>query len=149
MMVTFMDKESRRLIKRLHTLYGKTGMSPEDRKSFLSAWGVEHTNELTATQMMEACQKLDMLLNPALQEQDRWRKRVMASVGGWLRSTGQQENGKYIKAIACRAAGKTDFNQIPVAMLRNLYYEFKDKQKARERVNTIDAAMLLSVIGQN
>jgi hypothetical protein len=149
MMVTFIEKESRRLMKRLHTLYGKTGLSQEDKKSFLSAWGVEHTNELTVTQMMEACQKLDMLLNPALREQEVWRKRVMASVGGWLRATGQQENGKYIKAIACRAAGKADFNQIPVAMLRNLYYEFKDKQKARDRVDTIDAAMLLSVISKN
>jgi hypothetical protein len=148
-MVTFMEKESRRLIKRLHTLYGKTGLSEEDKKSFLQGWGVEHTNELNTTQMMEACQKPEMLQKPALRAQETWRRRVMASIGGWLRATGQQENGRYIKAIACQAAGKGDFNQIPVAVLRTLYYEFKNKQKARERVNTIDAAMLVSVIGKN
>jgi hypothetical protein len=144
-----MEKERKRLIKRLHTFYGKIGMSEEDKKSFLSGWGVAHTNELTAAQMMEACQKLEMFQNPALRDQEMWRKRLMASIGGWLRATGQQENGKYIKAIACRAANKADFNQIPVAMLRNLYYEFKNKQKARERVNTIDAATLVSVISKN
>jgi hypothetical protein len=149
MMKTLKEKEQKRLIKKAHTLYRRLGMHEEARRAFLSAWGVEHTNELTTEQLLEACNKLDMLLNPEAAELDKWRKRLMASIGSWLRSTGGEESSLYIKAIACRAAGKERFNDIPLSSLRNLYYEFVNKRKAHEVVNVIDGERALSVISLN
>lgn len=144
-----MEKEGGRLVKKAHVLYRRLGMNEEARRAFLSAWDVEHTNELSARQLLEVCNKLDMLLNPDAAELDRWRKRLMAAIGGWLRSTGGEEGGTYIKAVACRAAGKERFNDIPLSTLRSLYYEFVNKKKAHEAVSTIHGERLLGVINLN
>jgi hypothetical protein len=137
-MKTLEEKEVARLVKKAHVLYGKLKMSHEERGAFLSAWGVEHTNELTSVQLLDACCCLDALLRPEAAELDRWRKRLMAAVGGWLRTKGGGENANYIKAIACRAADKERFNDIPLSTLRNLYYEFRNKQKTARRVEVVE-----------
>ena len=148
-MMTMIDKETNRLIKKLHTLYGRLGMTDDRRQAFLSAWGVEHTNELTAAQMLEAIGKLDALLNPASAEMDKWRKRVMASIGGWMRVCGITHDAKYIRGIAERAAGMERFNEIPVAELRRVYYEFKRKQQTRKRVDEVTAKAELLTVSLN
>lgn len=60
---------------------------------------------------------------------DVWRKRCMASIGGYLRLAGKASNAQIIQAIACRATGVEDFNKIPISRLRNLYNAFLKQQK--------------------
>jgi hypothetical protein len=64
---------------------------------------------------------------------DAWRKRVMASIGGWLRACGTQHTPETIKAIACRAAQRKSFNYITLSELRAIYAEFNNKQKVAKR----------------
>ena len=149
MKTTFMEKEQKQLLKKFHSLLVKSGAGPEYKEAILESYGVESSRDLSASDLLDICNKLSLLSDPALAEPDRWRKRVMASIGGWLRSTGGEENATYIKSVACRAAEKERFNDIPVGMLRNLYYEFKNKQKVHEAVNVIDAKRSLSVISLN
>lgn len=66
-----------------------------------------------------------------------WRKRLIASIGGWLTATGKQGGLEMIKAIACRAAQKDDFNAIPKQQLVSLYNAFVQKQKDLKTVNNI------------
>ncbi|MDR3132542.1 MAG: hypothetical protein LBU42_00765 [Prevotellaceae bacterium] len=66
-------------------------------------------------------------------DMDAWRKRVMASIGGWLRACGTQHTPDSIKAIACRAAQRKAFNDITLSELRAIYAEFLNKQKAAKR----------------
>lgn len=70
-------------------------------------------------------------------EMDRWRKRLIASIGGWMRLSGKEGGIEAIKAVACRAAGKGDFNAIPKGQLVSLYNAFLQKQKDVKNVNTI------------
>jgi hypothetical protein len=64
---------------------------------------------------------------------DTWRKRVMASISGWLRLCKTTHTPKTIKAIACRAAQREAFNDITLSELRAIYAEFLNKQKVAKR----------------
>lgn len=75
---------------------------------------------------------------------DRWRKRVMAAVGGWLGAVAEKENPTKIKAIACRAARCEKFNEIPLSKLRGIYNEFSRQRKAAERGRAIAVEILAS-----
>lgn len=66
-----------------------------------------------------------------------WRKRLIASIGGWLTLTGRQGGLEMIKGIACRAAQKDDFNAIPKQQLVSLYNAFLQRQKDFKTVKTI------------
>jgi hypothetical protein len=149
-MQTIMSKQTTYLIKKFHVLCGQLRIDEYARQMLLiDNYGVTSSKDLDYTQLMELCMRLETQANPALKELDGWRKRCLASIGGWLRSTGGEESMTYIKAIACKAAEQTDFNKIPLAMLRNLYYEFRNKQKVRQRVNVIDSERVLKAISFN
>ncbi|MDR2836528.1 MAG: hypothetical protein LBV69_10135 [Bacteroidales bacterium] len=72
-------------------------------------------------------------------ELDKWRKRLIASIGGWLKLTNQTGNNEIeqIKKIACNASGFAKFNEIPKQRLISLYYAFNQKQKDIKKVNDI------------
>ena len=55
---------------------------------------------------------------------DIWRKRVIRSIGAWLELCHTSHNIDTIKAIACRAAQKSWFNDITISELRAIYAEF-------------------------
>ena len=130
------------LIRRYHTLCSRLGMDRDDRTAMLAAYEVESSTQLSARQLEDICDKLDKQLHPDLAQLDTWRKRVMASVGGWLRLIGREQNAQVIKAIACRATQHENYNDIPVDRLRNLYYSFLNKQKDLKRVGEITAEEL-------
>jgi len=133
------DQLRKVLIRRYHTLCNRLGMQPDDRRALLKPYGVESSTQLTARQLEDICNKLDRDLHPDLKKLDTWRKRVMASIGGWLRLIGREQNAQVIKAIACRAAKHENYNDIPVDRLRNLYYSFLNKQEDIKRVGEITA----------
>lgn len=138
-METLVDKEQKRLIKKFHTLLGKANIGNDGKEAILSAYSVESTRDLSIGELIEACNDLDKILNPNLAELDRNRKRLMASIGGWLQAMGVLSNGSKIKAIACRASQRNDFNEIPLEQLRSLYAAFNKKQKDLRSVEMLTA----------
>lgn len=63
---------------------------------------------------------------------DRKRKGVIRAIFRWFELRGQQPTMEYVKGVACRAAGKTSFNEISPAELSRIYSEFCKKQKTVE-----------------
>lgn len=68
-------------------------------------------------------------------QMDKARKRVIASIFGWLNKQGLNASMVYVKGIACQAAQVDEFNKISLNSLNRIYAEFKAKQ-------TIQDAML-------
>ena len=137
--LTFEDKTKNGLIKKFHTLLGRAGIGSEGKEAILSGFRAASTRDLSAAQLIDACNALDMELNPALLQLDRHRKLLMAAIGGWLRAMGETSNAAKIKAIACRAAERNNFNDIPLEGLRSLYGAFLKKQKDLRRVEDMTA----------
>lgn len=131
------DKLRSVLVRRYHTLCSRLGLNADDKHELLAAYEVESSLELSCRQLEDVCSKLDAMLRPEIGQLDKWRKRLMAAIGGWLRLLGQTDNAQRIRAIACRAAQHENFNDIPVDRLRNLYYSFVNKQKDFREVQRI------------
>ena len=127
--LTFEDKQKNALLKKFHTLLGRTGAGNDAKEAILCSYRVESSRDLSVAQLIEACNALDMQLNPALAKLDKLRKRLMASIGAWLQSMNLEQSAAKIKAIACRAARREQFNDIPAEQLRSLYSAFNKKKK--------------------
>lgn len=136
-MKTTIDQQQSWLLKRFHTLCTKTGIKPEEKSAIISGFGVESSRDLTTEQLLRICNILDMRLNPQQADLDKWRKRVIASISGWLAMTSQDHSIARVKAIACRATEKREFNEIPKDRLTNVYYSFLKKQQDFKRVSGI------------
>lgn len=146
-MQTFMETEQKKYLKRFHTLLGKAGVSQEGKDAILESYGVESSRDLSAKDLLDICNKLAMQADPAMAQMDKWRKWVIASIGGWRRVMGRSvalcstdaagSEINMIKAIACRASRRDRFNEIPLEQLRSLYYAFKHKQEDLETVCSI------------
>ncbi|WP_304726879.1 hypothetical protein, partial [uncultured Alistipes sp.] len=128
-MTTIMDKQQKWLLRHFHTLCTRLGMTEEEKRALIDGYGVESSKDIDNHDLMDLCHTLELQLNKGAKEADRLRKRVIASIGGWLRLTGKQHTIDTIKSIACRATGYSDFNKIPNERLRNLYNTFRNKQK--------------------
>jgi hypothetical protein len=125
-MQTFEEKEKNNLIKKFHILLIKADLDDNDKKALLREnYGVESSKDLTVKELMDICNKLQMVLNPKLMLQDRLRKRVIAAIGKYLDSIGQDRYDiEKIKHIACRASKCKDFNAINETKLRSIYNAF-------------------------
>lgn len=122
------DRQQAWLLKRFHTLCTRIGLNVDEKAALISGFSVESSRELSISQLQQICDALDRKLNPDLIEIDKWRKRVIASVNGWLTLTSQSGSIEKIKGIACRATGYKSFNEIPKDRLINIYYSFLKKQ---------------------
>ncbi len=144
-MKSFIETERKRLLCKYHTLCRQLSMSDEERKAMLwQNYKVESSADLDNHQLIDLCGSLEKHAHPKMQQQSRERKRVIASIGGWLRLCGKEkadaaENLAYIKSIACRATQYEDFNAIPTERLRNLYATFANKQKDKRAIEKIIA----------
>lgn len=131
-------EDRKKLLRKFHTLAAKAGMDADAKADFLdNNYGVYSSADLTAEELKEVCESLQGSLQS--DEGEKWRRRVMASIGGYLSKNGYENNDRMIKAMACRAAGYKSFNKIPVSRLRNVYHEFLEKQKTAQRVEKIKA----------
>jgi len=149
-MQTTVDKQKNALLKRFHTLIGKAGVSAENKAIILAQYGVESSKDLEVTELIEVCNALDYQVNPELAQTDRWRKRLLAAVFGWLHKMGKHEaSAELVKAIASRAANVDRFNQIPLERLRSLYYAFGKKSRDLDFVSKITADEIDNLISQN
>lgn len=128
----------KKLIKRYHTIAHRLNMNDEQRSAFLSAYGVDSSKDLTVPQLAEACKLLEK--KDYSSTEDKWRKRVMASIFGYFALIGRKNvDAVYVKQIACRAAGDgyTLFNTIPVDRLRAIYHSFKNQSDVFKRSGEI------------
>lgn len=125
-----------------YALLHKMGLSADDRRDFLADYTnglYDSLSELHNNAPNFYYQMLrDMQNNINAQKQsvsDVWRKRVMASIGGYYKQIGKQCNSEYIKATACKATGYNNFNKIPVSRLQNIYNTYLNKQDDFKRMN--------------
>ena len=123
------DSKQSGLLKKFHTLCSKNGMKPDEKSALIAGFGVESSRELSVGQLQRACEALDSKVSNEVTEADKWRKRAMAAIGGWLRLISYPQDAAKIKAIACRVTKHESFNLIPKERLVTIYYLFLQKQK--------------------
>ena len=140
-MNTFMDTQKNALLRKFHALLRKAGVNNEEKMVLLAGYGVESSKDMSVYDLTELCHKLDMRTNRSAAEADRWRKRTMGAIGGYLRAMGKEGNSREIIAIACRASRYEKFNDIPVDQLRSVYNAFKNRTKAIEAVEAMEFDM--------
>lgn len=132
-MQTIMEKNQKWLLKQFHAICSRAGMTPDDKMQLIASYGHVSSKDMTDEQLKDVCHKLEKQINPAAAELDMWRKRVMASIGAYIRFCGKEDSAQLIRAIACRSTGYISFNDIPVERLRNIYSAFKKKLTDYER----------------
>lgn len=133
-----MDEIHRQLLKKFHTLCSVLGMSDDEKQLLIEAYGVESSRDIDTHDLVDICGKLSAQAGGRKQQcYDKLRKQCMAAIGSWLKMCGRESNATLIKAIACRATKKTDFNKIPPERLRNLVYLFNNKVKDHDAADDI------------
>ena len=140
-MNTFMDTQKNALLRKYHALLRKAGVSNDENMVLLASYGVESGKDMSVYELVELCHKLDMRTNKSAEEANKWRKRVMGAIGGYLRAMGKEGNSREIIAIACRASRYDNFNAIPVDQLRSVYNAFKNRTKAIKAVEAMEFDM--------
>ena len=140
-MNTFMDTQKNALLRKFHALLRKAGVNNDEKMVMLAGYGVESSKDMSVYDLTELCHKLDMRTNRSAAEADKWRKRVMGAIGGYLDAIGGKSNANKIIAIACRASGYDSFNAIPVDQLRSIYNAFINRAKAIKAVDALDIEM--------
>lgn len=128
-----MEMNQKWLLSKFHTLCTKASVSADNKQIIIAGYGHVSSKDMTDEQLKDACYKLQLQLDPKMAELDKWRKRVFAAIGGYLRFSGKDQSPALIKRIACRATEHDNFNDIPVDRLRNIYNAFSKRQKDEER----------------
>jgi hypothetical protein len=141
MMQTEEKNRKAELIKQFHTVCRMNGLKPHEVQKVLNLYSVDSSKSLSERQLEDAIKFVD--------KSDMWRKRVMAAIGAYLRSMHKTESLPLIKGIAERACGYQDFNKIPVARLRDVYYEFVHKNDVADRTNIIKAEHIMGLERNN
>lgn len=134
-----MDAIHRGLLKKFHTLCGVLHIGEEGKRAIVESYGVESSRDMDTHDLVDLCAKLSAQANTksGAGELDKLRKRVMAAIGGYLKSIGRESNATVIKRIACRATGHEEFNKIPKERLRNLIATFNNKVKDARSVEAL------------
>ncbi len=134
-----MDKIHKGLVKKFHTLCSELALTGDERIEMLSSYGVDSSVDMDTHDLINLCAKLSESVNNKIGAGDmnKLRKRVIASIGAYLRSTNQEGGISKIKGIACRATKHNDFNKIPRERLRNLIYLFNNKLKDKKIIQCI------------
>lgn len=143
-MQTFMDKQKNALLRKLHAMFTRIGVTAEEKQVLLASYGVGSSRDLTVYELTELCGKLDMAFNPKASDADRWRKRLIAAIDQYLRAMGHRGgNLPEIKAVACRAAQTDNFNRITVERLKSLYNAFKRRTADLHQVDAMTDTLIL------
>lgn len=133
---TFLENEKNALLRKFHTLLREGGITNEEKLAMLSGYGVESSKDMNAYELLELCNTLHKRIHSSSADADRWRKRLISSIGAYLRAmTGDGDNIAEIKAIACRAAQVDNFNSIPTDRLKSLYNAFNHRAKDLKNVD--------------
>ena len=128
-----MDKMQRDLIRKYHAVAHEAGLSDAEKNAILECYGVTSSRDLSQHQLIDVIASISSRMDVL---RDRLRKRLIASIGRYLRTIGYEENIHTIKATAERAAG-CPFNRIPPERIRSLIYAFNHKVRDLEMVETL------------
>jgi len=139
------QKTKAEMIRWVHILMHELGFDAQDKKALLAEYGVESSNKLSLEELREVCGRLEGARNPLLNEADKWRKRAIAAIGGFLAAGGKEGNINIIKAIALRATECGDFNRIPIDKLRGLYFGFSKQAKVMREAEKISRSELVEM----
>lgn len=143
-----MDEIHRNILKKFHTLCHVLGLTDDEKRTIVESYGVESSRDMDTHDLIDVCASLTEQANrkTGTADLDKLRKRVMAAIGGYLRTIGKESNASVIKGIACRATGYADFNKIPRERLRNLVGAFNNKVKDAQSVEDIANALMLQTL---
>lgn len=143
-----MDEIHRNILKKFHTLCHVLGLTDDEKRTIVESYGVESSRDMDTHDLIDVCASLAEQANrkTGTADLDKLRKRVMAAIGGYLRTIGKESNASVIKGIACRATGYADFNKIPRERLRNLVGAFNNKVKDAQSVEDIANALMLQTL---
>lgn len=114
-----------------------------------------HTSELTFIECRDLINSLEELYKKRRESQsevidnmrpeapeklslDKKRKGLIKSIFRWFELQGKVVTMDYVKGVACRAAGVSNFNSITAKQLTTLYAEFCRKQRVREAIQSDD-----------
>lgn len=132
-----MDGIHKGLLKKFHSLCTKLGIDADAKREIIKSYGVASSRDIDTHDLVDLCSRLSEQMHGKDAEADKMRKRVIAAIGGWLKTMGLERNVAFIKGIACRATGYKEFNRIPVERLRNVIYAFNNKRKDAESVDEL------------
>lgn len=141
--------------RKLHFLCSRLGIDREMLQTMVwnyTSQRTTHSKEMYKHECQALINFLDDTLKPKTERKtaagradvmtiDRKRKGVIKAIYAYLESTGMQPSMEYVKAIACRAAGKDDFNKLSPAELGRIYAEFCKKEKAAQVKKEITGIM--------
>jgi hypothetical protein len=125
-------------VKLFHTLLYRYRVTESEKTALLMQYNQTSSVYLSVRELSELCRNIERAHGgkqakngQTAEEMDKWRKRLMGAIGGWLRAMNirPKNEAEYIKNIACRAAGRDSFNAIPKEQLRGLYNGFLKKKK--------------------
>ena len=68
MATTFVEKQKKGLIKKFHVLLNQAKIDETGKRDILAAYGVRSTLDLSCAQLIEICNKITTVANPALAE---------------------------------------------------------------------------------
>lgn len=128
-MKTSDEKHRAWLLRRYYNLCRRFDLEECERKEILQAYKVENSVDLDKNQLIEICEILERLINPKMPETEAMRRKVIASIGGLLKTLNVEENINMIKVMACNKAGHISFDEIPICKLRKIDREYRDQQK--------------------
>lgn len=121
----------------------------EDYKRFLFDYTGGQTDSLselrevypqTYNALLQQLQKMSE--STEQQEMDKWRKRLLAVIFGWAETIDEPMHMNKVKAIACRASGYGNFNDIPRQRLQSLYNAFMKMKKDMVAVEEMTRELL-------
>lgn len=144
MATTFTEKTHKQLLKKFHVLLAQANINNDGKQAILSSYNVESSKDLTSYELLEICELIEKKTNPSVAELDLWRKRLLAAVGGYLKAADVVADNEIvlIKKVACIAAKKTEFNQIPLDRLKGLYNAFKNRESDILTINKLTEQLI-------
>lgn len=128
-----MDKVQRDLIRKYHAVAHEAGLGEAEKRAILDSYGVTSSRDLSQHQLIDVIASISSRMD---EHRDKLRKRLIASIGRYLRTIGYNENIITIKSVAEQAAG-CPFNKIPPERLGSLIFAFNHKVKDIEMVETL------------
>lgn len=134
--------------RKFYALLAKFENPDSYKEEILMALSLKSVRDMNVDDLQHAIEALNELhpRHPVIE--DKWRKRVLASICGWLSLIGRPSTLAYAKALACQATGMASFNEIPVYRMQTLYNAFLKKQEDFKAVGTItnDELKLLAAL---
>lgn len=118
-------------LKGLMTTLSKKGLQEQRGEIIYNFTGgrTSSARDLTPTEINSLSEALKNTAKPSQKDLDKKRKRLIAAIFGVFKIFHKQPTMEYVKGMACRAARKDSFNDIPPAKLVSLYNAFIHAQR--------------------